>query len=264
MSSSSDINVEELLNDAQDWGFIGEQSLVSLSVNDIGNDIAAGMNVSMDNVGTSEVTLVSMLIDDSGSIYSGGNVQNVINGHNLVLETLRGSNQKDGILVHTRYINGTILYPYISVDEAIEMNSSNYDANGGTPLYDQYNILLGTVIAQTQQFLDSGIQCRSINVVITDGEDVHSTNIQRASDLTIIRDMIQTENHIVAGIGFANSYVDFEDIFRKMGIPEQWILGASDDKQSLMDKFRLFAESASTVSQSSQVFNNSLTGGFEL
>ena len=146
---SSNIDVSEMLNNAQEWGFISGQSLASLSVGDIGEDIVAGMNVFLDNIGSSEITLVSMLIDDSSSIYSGNNVDNIINGHNLVLETLRESNQKDGILVHTRYLNGTILYPYVNVEQAVEMNLSNYDPIGGTPLYDQFNVLLGTVIAQT-------------------------------------------------------------------------------------------------------------------
>ena len=54
-----------------------------------------------------------------------------------MLDALGGSKQRDDILVHTRYLNGFVLYPYTPVGQAVRMDRSNYDPNQGTPLYDQ-------------------------------------------------------------------------------------------------------------------------------
>ena len=66
--------------------------------------------MSPDDVPASQVLLVTMMPDDSGSIRFGGNAQRVRDGHNLILEVLSRSKQKEDILAHTRYLNGHVLY----------------------------------------------------------------------------------------------------------------------------------------------------------
>jgi hypothetical protein len=43
------------------------------------------------------------------------------------------------------------------------MDKKNYRAIGGTPLYDESVILLGTVLTKIQEFEDNGVPARSIN-----------------------------------------------------------------------------------------------------
>jgi hypothetical protein len=209
--------------------------------------------------------LVNLLIDDSGSIYHGNNVQNIINGHNEVLNALRGSAQNDGILIHTRYLNGTVLYPYVQLDQAIEMNTSNYNPDGGTPLYDQMAVMVGTTITKAQEFINNGIQTRTIGITLSDGADMHSRRYRRPEDLNqMITNMIAQENHIVAGIGISDGHTDFTDIFTRMGIPSQWILNSANDASSLRRAWQLISRSAVRVSQSSAAFSSGALGGFEL
>jgi len=59
-----------------------------------------------DDVAASEVVLVTMMPDDSGSIAAAGNARAVRDGHNLVLDALAASKQAGEIFVHTRYLNG--------------------------------------------------------------------------------------------------------------------------------------------------------------
>jgi len=111
------------------------------------------LGISVDDVIASEVVLVTMMPDDSGSIRFSGNVQAVRGGHNSVLDALGTCQQKDNILAHTRYLNGHVLFPYCGLAQAVRMDTSNYDPNQGTPLYDQTIVLLGTVLAKSRNLL---------------------------------------------------------------------------------------------------------------
>src|SRR6185295_3345055 len=116
--------------------------------------IQAALGVRVEDVTSSEVVLVTMMPDDSGSIRAAGNAQAVRDGHNLVLEALAASKQRGSVLAHTRYLNGEILHPYCDLGQAVKMDAQNYDPNQGTPLYDQTVLLLGTVLAKSQEFTD--------------------------------------------------------------------------------------------------------------
>src|SRR5262245_44932704 len=141
-----------LLKTAHQQGTLSAQAMTALDVVDLGAQIQAGLGVAVDDVAASEVVLVTMMPDDSGSIASAGNERAVCDGHNLVLDALAASRQAGDVFVHTRYLNGHVLYPYASLDQAVRMSGRNYDANKGTPLYDQTLVLLATVLAKSQEF----------------------------------------------------------------------------------------------------------------
>src|SRR5689334_13429278 len=109
-------NGKKLLEDAAAAGALSTTTLQSLDVADLGAQIQAGLGVAVDDVASSEVVLVTMMPDDSGSIAAAHNTGAVCDGHNLVLASLRASRQAADIFVHTRYLNGYILYPYSPLD----------------------------------------------------------------------------------------------------------------------------------------------------
>jgi len=213
-------NINSLFQTAQDDGIISPASANALSVVDIGQEIQEALTGNIDAVQSSEVVLVTMLPDDSGSIFFEGNSQLVCDGHNLVLEALDASKQADAIQVHTRYLNGHVLYPYSNVRQAVQMDLNNFDANGGTPLYDQSVLLLGTVLAQSQQFIDNGVAVRTVTLIITDGADLHSVRANASMVKSIVDDMLRTEDHIIAGMGIDDGVTDFNQVFKEMGIRE--------------------------------------------
>src|SRR5262249_29908219 len=151
-----------------------------------------------DDVQASEVVLLTIMPDDSGSIRHAGNEPAVREGHNLVLEALARSKQRDAILAHTRYLNGQVLFPYLLLDQAVRMTDQNYAALKGTPLYDQCVVLLGSVLAKTQEFSQNGVVARSLTLLITDGSDQHSTRAKAKDVAALVADMTKTEMHIVA------------------------------------------------------------------
>jgi len=165
------VDVERLFQSAEDDGVLSPAAMAALHVMDLGAQIQQGLGVKVDDVESSEVVLVTVMPDDSGSIRFAGNADAVRSGHNMVLDTLIDTRQRDAILAHNRYLNGAVLYPYCPVTQAVKMTSKNYDPCLGTPLYDQTVVLLGTVIAKAQQFAESGVPARSVTLLITDGAD---------------------------------------------------------------------------------------------
>lgn len=241
---------------------LSAQSAQILSAPDLGAQIQAGLGVDVDDVEASEVVLVTIMADDSSSISYANNEQNVRDGHNLVLDSLLNTKQKDGILIHTRLLNGAVIYPYVAIDQADTLNKSNYNANGMTPLYDQMVVLLGTVLAKTQEFVENGVPCRSITLVLTDGEDQGSMSNKINDVKSLVDDMLGSENHIIAAFGVDNGNTNFQTIFEAMGIQPNWILTPSNNAKEVREAFRLFSQSAIRASQGAATFSQTAAGGF--
>jgi hypothetical protein len=264
MSSSNDRKrgeVTELLEAAHQEGVLSPASLQTLTGVDLGAQIQAGLGIPVDDVQASEVVLLTMMPDDSGSIRGAGNERAVRDGHNLVLDALMRSRQRDGILAHTRYLNGHVLFPYRPIDQAVRMTSRNYDPSHGTPLYDQTVVLLGSVVAKAQDFARNGVMARSVTLVITDGADQHSTRCRAPDVAALVRDMTRSEAHIVAAMGIDDGATPFREVFREMGIEDRWILTPGNDPGDVRRAFQVFSQSAVRASQAA-AFSQAAIAGF--
>lgn len=260
---SANAKIEDLFQEAHEEGDLSAQSLQALTVNaDIGAQIQAGLGIAPDDVPSSEVVLVTMMPDDSGSIRFGANAEAVRSGHNLVIEALLQSKQREDVLVHTRYLNGFVLYPYRKLADAVRMTSQNYDPNMGTPLYDQTVVLLGTVLAKAREFEQSGVPARAVTLIITDGADMHSALQTPASVRAVVEDMLKMESHIVAAMGIADGGTDFRRVFGDMGIPDEWILTPGKTQSEIRKAFHSFSQSAVRASQAAGNFGRAALGGF--
>jgi hypothetical protein len=256
-------NLEDLFRGAHNDGELSAPALEALTIHaDMGAQIQAGLGLTPDDVPSSEVLLVSMMPDDSGSIRFSGNADVVRQGHNLVLEALRRSRQSDDILVHTRYLSGQVLFPYRRLRDAVEMDSHNYNPDKGTPLYDQMAVLLGTVLAKAREFAESGVPVRSVTLVISDGADMHSTQQRPKTLRPIVEDMLRLETHIVAAMGIDDGKTDFKQVFREVGISERWILTPGSNASEIRAAFQAFSQSAVRASQGAAGFGQAAFGGF--
>ncbi len=254
-------NVNNLFQTAQEDGIISPSSMNALTVMDIGEEIQNALAGNIEAVESSEVVLVTLMPDDSGSIRFEGNAQIVRDGHNLVIDALANSKQGDSILMHTRYLNGEILFPYTNIVQAIRMDNKNYDPRLGTPLYDQSVLLLGSVIAQAQQFIDNGVAIRTVTLIITDGADVSSSRANAAMVKSIVDDMLRTEDHNVAGMGIDDGYTDFKRVFQEMGIRDEWILTPKNSDSEIRRAFQVFSQSAVRASQNVANFSQVAQAG---
>ncbi|NET10881.1 MAG: hypothetical protein F6K09_15250 [Merismopedia sp. SIO2A8] len=254
-------NINNLFQTAHDDGLLSTASMQALNVVDIGAQIQAGLGVHVDDVMSSEVVLVTVMPDDSGSIKFSGNSAVVRAGHNTILDALANSKQQDNILVHNRYLNGDVLYPYCPVTRAVRMDSQNYNPNKGTPLYEQTLVLLGTVLAKTQEFEDNGVPVRTVTLILTDGADGSSRATAKQVKV-LVEDMLRSENHIIAGMGIDDGHTDFHQVFQNMGIRDEWILTPGNSQKDIRQAFQMFSQSAVRASQSAGSFSQTSLGGF--
>lgn len=256
MSKVADVN--DLLKGAQKEGDLSAQSMQALGNLNVGAQIQAGLGVAAEDVQASEVFLITNLIDDSGSIRFAGNTQLVKDGHNLLLAAFTDSKQKEGFLVHTRYLNGVVLFPYVKLGDAKKMDGQNYNPNGDTPLYDQTLVTLATVVAKTQEFEDAGVPVRSITTIVSDGADT-SSRAGAAQVRAVVTDMLKKEKHTIAFLGIqdnSSGAIDFRQIATEMGIRGEWVLTPKNDPKEIRKAFNVLSQSAVRVSQ------NAALGGF--
>jgi len=265
MKTSQSSTIAGLFGSAINAGALSQETAQGINIIDLGQNIQAGFGINVDDVQATEVILVGALVDDSSSIRFGKNSQTVRDGHNLIIDSLSGAGTKtrDGILMMTRYLNKGILFPFIPITQATRMDTSNYDPNGGTPLYDQTAIFLATMLAKAQEFMNNGVPCRTISLIVTDGADVGSYQQSTVSVSKLVRDMYRGENHIIAAMGIKDkdSKVDFRDIFKEMGIEENWILTPGNSEQEIRAAFHTFSQSAVRASQNAAAFSQA-AGGF--
>jgi hypothetical protein len=261
--SNSTPNINALFQSAYANGELSAAGLQTLTVHaDMGTHIQAGLGIAPDDVPSAEVLLVTMMPDDSGSIAYANNAMAVRNGHNLVLEALAQCQQRHDILVHTRYLNGSVLFPYCQLDAARRMDSTNYKPDKGTPLYDQTAVVLGTVLAKTWEFQEAGVPVRTVTLIITDGADEHSTRQTAATVRALVQDMLRSESHIIAGMGIDDGHTDFRKVFREMGLRDAWILTPRQTASEIRAAFHVFSQSAVRASQGATAFSQSALGGF--
>ncbi|HEY0255061.1 MAG TPA: hypothetical protein VGC41_26220 [Kofleriaceae bacterium] len=251
-----DDKVKKLLAAAHGKGALSGTSMKALGVVDVGAQIQAGLGVTIDDVAASEVVLLTMMPDDSGSITSAGNDSAVRDGHNFVLDALKKSKQSGEVLAHTRFLNGHVLCPYTALDHAIELDTVNYIANKATPLFDQSCVVLGTVIAKAEELAQAGIAVRTVTLIITDGADFGSTRCKASDVKALVTDMLAQENHIVAAMGISDGSTDFKQVFQAMGIPDRWVLTPGNSASEIRRAFQVFSQSAVRASQGAQL------GGF--
>ena len=263
MKEKDGLDIAAYFAGAHNQGLVSQEALQTLSVTaDIGAQIQAGLGVSPDDVPASQVVLLTVMPDDSGSIAAAGNTELVRQGHNIVLDAMRGSKQRDGVLAHCRYLNGKVLYPYRMLDDAGEMDATNYSPDGGTPLFDQTVVVLGTVLAKALEFEDCGVPVRTITLLISDGGDTSSIQQVPKSVRALVDDMLRKECHIIAAMGIDDGSTDFRAVFSQMGIPDRWILTVKNTEKEIRKAFALFSKSAISASQGGAAFSQTAAGGF--
>lgn len=237
---------------------------MQLTIDTLGPAIMAGLGtVQLDDINSAEVVLITILLDDSSSIRFGKNTQAIRDGHNLILEALRASKQSAAVLVSCSFLNAGVLYPYVLLEDAPQLDSSNYDPNGGTPLFEQSAVTLTTVAAKMAEFEQGGITVRAVTTIVTDGGDTGGGYGRTIHDVNkIVKGLLATEQHIIAAVGVDDGSTDFRQVFGDMGIIDEWILTPGNTASEIRKTFQVVSQSAVRASQTAGSFSQTALGGF--
>lgn len=261
---SSQPTVQSLFTSAVADGAI-DPSAAAVVVPNMTANIQAALGVSVDDVQASSVCLLTLVLDDSGSIDAAGNTPVLIDGGNMVLDAVGGSKENDGILAHCRRLNAGIVYPFAPIGQAVRLDSQNFRPNGFTPLYDTVAETLAAVIAKTQDFAQNGVPCRSVTIIVTDGADLGSkTHRTPESVKPLVDAALRSEQHIICAMGIDDGSTDFRDVFTRMGIRAQWILTPGNSHSEIRRCFAMASKSAVRASQAATGahFSQVAAGGF--
>jgi hypothetical protein len=242
--------IASLFADAAQAGTItaATSSFLSGHLGDVVIAGAAGMDTS--SIEASDVTLVTVLIDKSSSIASRALEQAIRDGQNLLVDAFASSREKDSVLMALWTFNDelTVHHAYLPVSDATKLDAQSYNAIGSTRLYDTWCDALAANVAYAQRLQASGTPCRSIVVVITDGEDCGSRR-SAAACAKISRELLASEQFVLAFVG-VGSDVDFQGVALRMGVPKDCIAVQKDaTPATLRQLFRMVSQSAIRASR---------------
>lgn len=238
------------------------QNLGSLLTGDLGAVVIAGAaGKAAEEITASDVMLVTLLVDGSSSIGSRGLEDAVREGQNLLVDALGDAREKDSILLALWVFDDTqkVVHAYVGLEDAVRLDRRNYAARGSTRLYDTWCDALLANVAYAEKLRESGTPCRSLVVVVTDGEDCGSK--RRITDCAeLSRKVLATEQFTLAFVG-VGSDVDFHAIARGMGVPDGNIaVQAKATPAAIRKVFQMVSQSAIRASQGLVV--PGLRGGF--
>jgi uncharacterized protein YegL len=212
--------------------------------------IAGAAGKDTEDILTSDVTLVTLLVDASSSIHSRGLEDAVRAGQNMLVDALATSSVRESVMMALWTFNEDIrvVHSYVGMDDAARLDAKTYNASGSTRLYDTWCDALAANVAYAQKLRDAGTPCRSIVVVLTDGEDCGSK--RRAGDCAMLsRDLLASEQFILAFVGVGND-VDFRAVAKSMGVPDGCVTVQGNATPAAMKKvFGMVKQSTIRASQ---------------
>lgn len=242
--------IETLFNQATDEGLLGAESQTILIQNLNESVIAGAAGKRAEEVDATEVTLVTVVIDDSGSITAKLLVDAVREGQNALVRALGGSKQQDSILIAQWKLGSVaeLIHSYVPVNESVLLDASNYNPSSGTALYDVWMDALASNVAYAQTLAATGTQVRSVALVITDGRD-ESSRKYRARDCAVLAsDLLSSESFHLAFIGVGEQRM-FNTVAEEMGFARNSILTASATESEIRKAINFASQSIIRASQ---------------
>jgi hypothetical protein len=249
MGSKED-DVVQLLNAARDAGVLKSATASAVTGNLGALVIAGAAGRALEDITSSEVTLFTVLIDASGSIAQRNLELAVREGQHALLDALGATRERDSILLALWTFNNDlrVLHGYLPVGDATRLDARSYRAVGGTRLYDGWCDALVANVAYAQRLRDGGTPCKSVVVVVTDGEDTSSSRlISECARLS--KDVLASELFTLAFVGLGDES-SFEKVADGMGVPAGNVLVQKQaTPQGLRKAFALVSRSAVRASQ---------------
>jgi uncharacterized protein YegL len=231
-------------------GLTGVPTLSGLLSGNLGAVVIAGAaGKDAEDITASDVTLVTLLVDASSSIHDRGLEDAVRDGQNALVDALGDTRERDSILMAlwTFASDTRVVHSYVGLEDVTRLDKKSYAGLGSTRLYDTWCDALTANVAYAERLRSSGTPCKSVVVVVTDGEDCGSK--RRAADCARISSvLLASEQFTLAFVGVGAG--DFHTIARGMGVPDGCIaVQAQATASAIRQVFRMVSQSAIRASQ---------------
>jgi hypothetical protein len=205
------------------------------------------VGLAADGLDTADATLVSIVLDMSGSMES--HRQTVIDAYNAMMTALAGAKAAGSILVSTWAFSdtATLLSSYEAAPRKPKLDKALYAPNGMTALYDAVLAAMTGLVTYGQRLWDEGVPTRRVLFVLSDGGD-NSSKAKAHEVRTAARALARDEAYTLAYAGFGST--DLQQQADAIGFPNVVVTGASESE--LRRVFRQVSQSVLRVSQGTQ------------
>ncbi|MEI7554694.1 VWA domain-containing protein [Candidatus Chlorohelix sp.] len=217
-------NINDLFSSAVQNNDLDQQAAMVLVENLDAVALAGCNGVGLDQIDSDDVTLVAVVLDESGSMSPYR--QSVIEGFNQMLEALRESRMPESILLSTWAFsaNPRLLFSYTPVTGLNGISEADFNPDSNTALYDTLLHVMTGMVAYGQMLRDNGVRTRGIIVVFSDGED-NTSKATNQQVLTVSNALVAQESYTLAYVGFGN--LDLNQIAQEVGFPAVLTVQAS-------------------------------------
>lgn len=269
MSSASSVGsvskpqVSSTLASAASAGIISSksQAAIETELDDIALAGCAGVDI--DEIDSEEVTLVTVLIDASDSMWS--HRGEVLKSYQeQFLDPLRKAKNADSILVSAWVFsaigdpkdNVRLIHGYTPVPKCPDLTTSDYEPNGMTPLLDAVMKGVTGLVSYGQNLRDNGTRTKSIVVVLSDGWE-NASHVGKTKVKQLSQDVLKSQEFVLAYVFFGEES-EGDKAADDIGFPRHHRLTASLDGAGIRRVFGTVSASVISTSQA-QVSSGSLS-----
>ncbi len=212
------------------------------------------VGLSADDIDAPDATLVSVVVDMSGSMapYAAA----VLGAYESMLHALVGAKAASAILLSTwAFSDGPqLLSGYEAVGKKSPLTAALYRPSGCTALHDAVLAAMTGLVTYGEELWRSGVPTRRVLFVLSDGDD--NASKAKAQDVAAAaRALARQEAYSLAYAGFGST--DLLAQARAIGFDQAVALGASESELR-----RVFRQVSASVIRVSQAAHGASAGGF--
>lgn len=197
----------------------------------------------------SDLFLLTVLIDKSGSMNTTDKINGIIDGQISMLKAFEGSSTiaKAGLRIQQWMFDTQVnlLNGFVPLDSPnlVKLEHSNYNPAGGTALYDTVIAALSTSQAYANKCRQQGFSVRSLLAILSDGEDTASQAEALEAQQAVEEDTQQGGTAVYVGIGGD----DHQVIGQSMGIIPENILLVGNSAKEIRRAFELVSSKSAKI-----------------
>jgi Mg-chelatase subunit ChlD len=202
------------------------------------------VGLAADDLDASDATIVSVVIDMSGSMSS--HRRAVVDAFNTMQRALAGAKAASAILSSAWTFNDSVklLSGFEPVGVKPALTTAVYRPDGGTALHDAVLAAMTGLVSYGQALWDSGVPTKRILFVLSDGED--NASRARAHEVAAAaRALAREEAYTLAFAAFGTA--DHGSIARALGFTN--VIAAAATESEIRAVFRQVSQSVIRVSQ---------------
>ena len=209
----------------------------------------------LDNLGSSEYTLVSLVVDESGSVSYFR--KEMIDAIKAVVKACRYSPRADNLMIRLVTFSNTLseIHGFKLLSNCNEADYDNLlNAGGATALFDACVNSIDATSAYGKTLTDSDFSVNGIVVVITDGEDNQSSStlnsVKDSLSKVLSSETLESLVSILIGVNVTSSSVSsaLNELNTKAGFSQYVEIGNADGK-TLAKLAQFVSKSISSQSQ---------------